>query len=92
MAFDRDNFCAASSQANDSAPRLWMYRTTDTLADCNTAGYFNSVVNEVNVGDLIYAHVDTDGTPAYVLLPVVSNDGSAVDVSDGTSLETTDTD
>lgn len=92
MAFTRANFCAASSQANNSAPRLWMYRTTDTTADCNTSGYFNDVANELTVGDLIYAHTDTDGTPGYIMFPVVSNASGVVDVSDGTALETTDSD
>jgi hypothetical protein len=71
---------------------MWAYSTTDTAATVQVAQYFNDMVNELQVGDLIYAHVDTDGTPAYMLYPVVSNDGTDVDVSNGTAISATDSD
>lgn len=78
--------------ANSDAPVLWTYSTTDTAAVVQVSGYFNDAAADLEVGDLIYAHVDTDGTPAFMLYPVVSNDGTTVDVSDGTAITATDTD
>ena len=75
-----------------NAPAIHSYRTNDTQADVNTSGYFNNVSQHVDAGDLIYGYVDVDGTPAYVLFPVVSNSGGVVDVADGTVLAATDTD
>lgn len=92
MAFEKTKFVPLSAQANSDAPRWWSYRTDDTQADVNTSGYFDSVSERVNVGDVIYGHVDADGTPAYVLFAVVSNASGVVDVSDGTAITATDTD
>jgi len=92
MAFNRDNFAKMSAHENSNVPRMFGYATVDLAADVDTAGYFNDVSDQVGVGDLIYAHIDTDGTPAYMLYPVVSNSGGVVDVSDGTAITATDTD
>jgi len=49
----------------------------------------------LNVGDLIKANVDTDGTPGYKEFFVSANDGTTVDVNDATARSgesTTDTD
>lgn len=92
MAFDRSNMARSSSHGNSNAPVTWAYSTTDLATDVDTSGYFNEMINELEVGDLIYAHVDTDGTPAYILYPVISNDGTNVDVSNGTALSATNTD
>lgn len=77
---------------NSDVPTMWMYSTTDTGAVVQAAQYFNDAAADLTVGDLIYAAVDTDGTPAYLLYVVVSNDGTDVDVDDGTALGATDTD
>lgn len=76
------------------APSFWAYATNDTVADVNTAGYFNGAVRHVNLGDFIFASCDLDGTPAPVILYVNSVDKSAgtVDVTDGTTISVTDTD
>lgn len=72
--------------------RIWGYNTNDTAAVVDTAGYFNSVANFLNIGDVIMAHVDIDGTPGYGIFVVNANDGSTVDVADMTNLAAADTD
>ena len=73
-----------------SAPQMWSYTTTDSLATMNSEGYFNSVSDEVKVGDLIYVH--HSNTPTASLVVVLSNASGVVDVSDGTALSVADSD
>lgn len=72
--------------------RLWHYSTPDTAATVDTAGYFNAAASVLQVGDVIIAQVDTDGTRATGLMAVVSNAAGVVDVADIVSLTGTDTD
>lgn len=88
MAFTRSTMARSTSHANSDAPVIWAYATSDTQATVNTAGYFNDMVNELEVGDLIYGVCNG----AAVLFHVLSNDGTDVDVADGTVLAATDTD
>jgi hypothetical protein len=70
---------------------LWHYTTTDTIATVNTAAYFTGdAVNMLQVRDLIVV-VDTN-TPTTSFCNVLSNSGTAVDVSDGTTVVETDGD
>lgn len=92
MAFDRTKFARSSAHANADVPVTWNYKTDDTVADVNTAGYFNAVAKEVNVGDLIYAYCDFDGTPAPAHFFVNANSGTVVDVANGDALTLTDSD
>ena len=69
---------------------LWHYSTTDTIATVNSAGYFNSAVKLLGVRDLII--VSDTNTPTMNFCIVLSNDGSAVDISDGTAIAETDGD
>lgn len=78
--------------ANSDAPVLWTYSTTDTIADVNTAGYFNDASADLGVGDLIYCNTSTGGTMVCTLTQVLSNASGVVDVADGTTLAATDTD
>ena len=67
------------------------YSTTDTIATVNSAGYFTGeAVNMVSVRDLIVVH-DTN-TPTTNFVTVLSNNGTTVDVSDGTAVAETDGD
>ena len=75
---------------NGDGPKLWNYSTTDTIATVNSAGYFNNSANMLNVRDLIIV-MDTN-TPTTNFCTVLSNTGSAVDVSDGTAVAETDGD
>lgn len=92
MSFTRASFARSSGHANSDVPTTWNYKTNDTVADVNTAGYFNDVAGEVSVGDLIYAYCDADGTPAPAHFFVASNDGTTVDVANGDALTVTDSD
>lgn len=76
------------------APSVWSYATADTLATVNTSGYFNSVASLLKVGDLILGltGAGSGGTLAQALFTVVSNDGTTVDVADGTAITQTDSD
>lgn len=69
---------------------LWHYTSTDAIATVNTSGYFNDAANMLAVRDVIIV-VDS-GTPTTSFVSVLSNDGSTVDVSDGTAIAETDTD
>lgn len=69
---------------------LWHYTSADAIATVNTAGYFNSAADMLNVRDVIIV-VDSN-TPTTSLVSVLSNDGSTVDVSDGLAITETDTD
>tara|TARA_A200000113_G_scaffold220365_1_gene230397 strand:- start:2867 stop:3130 length:264 start_codon:yes stop_codon:yes gene_type:complete len=76
--------------AGGSGVNLYHYSTTDAIATVNTAGYFNSAANMLNVRDVIIV-ADTN-TPTTSFVSVLSNTGSVVDVSDGTAIAETDSD
>jgi accessory colonization factor AcfC len=70
---------------------LWVYKTTDAIATINSAGYFTGdAVNMLSVRDMIIV-VDTNA-PTTSFVTVLSNDGTTVDVSDGTAVAETDSD
>ena len=71
---------------------IWHYKSNDLATAIDAAGYFNTVANEVNVGDVIFAHTDADGTPVFGIFVVNANDGSTVDVANITNLAGTDSD
>lgn len=85
------NSAGAQSKAG-SAPQIWTYTTTDAIGDVNTAGYFNSVASLLKVGDIIFCHTSTGGTPAMSIVWVNANSGTVVDVTDGLTVTATDTD
>lgn len=100
MAYDQTNLAPLGNTSKPlsnvagvlrGAPSLWSYATNDALAVVIAAGYFNEAASILNVGDLIYAAMDLDGTPAYSLLPVLSNAAGVVDVGDGLTVPVTDT-
>jgi len=73
-----------------NAPQMWSYTSADAIATVNTSGYFNSAADLLKVGDLIYVY--DSNTPTASLVVVLSNTGTVVDVSDGTSIAVTDAD
>jgi len=73
-----------------SGVNLWIYQTTDAIADVNTTGYFNASANMLNVRDLIIV-MDTN-VPTTNFCTVLSNTGTVVDVSNGTPVAETDGD
>ena len=76
--------------AGATGVNLWIYQTTDSIATVNSANYFNSAANMLSVRDLIIV-MDTN-TPTTHFCTVLSNNGTAVDVSDGTAVAETDGD
>ena len=93
MAFARAGWNPIGGQSKKgSAPQLFTYTTTDTVATVNTAAYFNDVSEDVSVGDVIISVTSTGGTLASSIHTVVSNSSGVVDVSDGTTIAQTDSD
>jgi hypothetical protein len=93
MAFSRDGWNPIGGQSKKgTAPQIFSYTSTDSVADANTEGYFNSVADEVAVGDMIFANTSTGGTLVATLLYVLSNASGVVDVNNGTTLASTDGD
>ena len=74
-----------------SGVNLWIYQTTDAIGTVNNAGYFTGdSVNMLNVRDLII--VQDTNTPTTNFVTVLSNNGTTVDVSDGTAVAETEGD
>jgi hypothetical protein len=92
MAFDSTGFVTVGAAKRGNAPGIYAYKTTDAIADVNTAGYFNDLANTLEVGDLIYCVTSTGGTAVCTLTQVLSNASGVVDVADGTTLAATDSD
>lgn len=89
MAFIRTDLARVATGGGNS---IYLYRTADTAATVDTADYFVNAVDMLNVGDLLYVLSGIGGTPAYGLMVVLSNSGTAVDVSDAVALGAVDTD
>lgn len=92
MAFSSAGFTAVTASKRGNAPSVYAYKTTDAIADVNTAGYFNSLANTLEVGDLIYCVTSTGTTAVATLTVVRSNAAGVVDVDNGTTLAATDSD
>jgi hypothetical protein len=92
MAFSTTGFTAVTASKRGNAPSIYAYKTTDAIADVNTAGYFNYLSDTLEVGDLIYCVTSTGGTAVATLTVVRSNASGVVDVDDGTTLAATDSD
>ena len=92
MAFTRSTLARSSSHANSNVPVIWAYTSADALADVNTSGYFDSVANELQVGDLIYGVTSTGTTNVHAHYLVLTIAAGVVDVSDGAVIATTDGD
>lgn len=84
--------------AHGAGQQWWSYRTADTPAAVDTAGYFTGeAVAMLKVGDLVFVQqVNNPAAPTSVTAAgwhlVLSNDGSTVDVSNATAVTTSDTD
>jgi hypothetical protein len=95
MPFILKNFAPAAATHNSPlAPAIHTYRTTDTHATVDTAGYFNAVRDLLNIGDLIYVVVLTGGgalsTAGFHV--VATKTATSVNVTDVTALVVTNTD
>ena len=92
MAFSATGWATVAASKRGQAPSIYAYKTTDAIADVNTSGYFNSLANTLEVGDLIYCVTSTGSTAVCTLTQVLSNSSGVVDVADGTTLAATDGD
>lgn len=86
MAFTNKNL---SALGYGSGITMWVYSTADTAATCAASGYFNSMIDVMRVGDLIYIYSGVGGTNAFGLFAVRLNDGTNVDLTDVTALVVT---
>lgn len=83
--------------ANDNAPTIWTYKTTDALTTVDGAGYFNAVADRVKVGDWIFVsststygiHIVNQNTRDLTASPPVSG---VVDVTNALAAGTIDSD
>ena len=92
MAYAATGFSTYSASKRGNSPSMFSYKTTDSIADVNTSGYFNTLSNMLEVGDIIHCVTSTASTAVVTLVYVVSNASGVVDVTDGTTLSATDTD
>lgn len=84
MAFARSGFGALGGQSlAGSLPALYVYTSTDAHTAIDAAGYFNSLSDTLNVGDMIMIHGSTGGTRTLTMHVVVSNASGVVDISNG---------
>lgn len=90
MAFSATGWNTVAAGKAGNAPSIYTYKSADTQATINTAGYFNSLASILKVGDIIFIYDTT--TPSLVLSYVNANDGTTVDIADGTTVSATDTD
>ena len=91
MAFAMTGLTAIGQSKRGNAPGLFLYKTADTQATVNTAGYFNSIASLLTVGDVIFVYDST--TPSLVLTYVNQvTAAGVVDIADGTTVSATDTD
>jgi hypothetical protein len=79
MAFTFDSF-SPDQRANSAAPRIHTYRTNDAEAVIEGAGYFNDLSDILQVGDLIFIHVDADGTDTAEFTWVTANAAGVVTI------------
>ena len=93
MAFSRTGWNPIGGQSKKGvAPQLFTYTTTDAVTVVDGEGYFNSVSDDVSVGDVIISVTSTGGTLASSIHTVASNASGVVDVTNGTSIAQTDSD
>ena len=92
MAFSATGWATIAASKRGNAPSIYSYSTADTIADLNTAGYFNDLSSLLSVGDLIYCFTSTGGTPAAHLAWVNANSSGTVDVTNGQVITATDSD
>lgn len=92
MAFSSTGWTVVSAAKRGNAPSVYAYKTADSIADVNTASYFDDLSDTLAVGDLIYCVTSTGTTAVATLVYVLSNAAGVVDVNDGTTLANTDTD
>lgn len=104
MAFNIDNLVPIGSPAKrctdltagalgKGAPTLWSYITEDTAATVDSAGYFNSAIKLLEIGDVILRVTVASAALSTAGFHVVKDkSATAIDVTDVLALTMTDTD
>lgn len=101
MAFDKTGLNAVSTSKAGNAPQVFTYKTDDTAATVDGAGYFDNgattntgMRNIMKVGDLVYVHANASGTTPTYGLHIVTQVSAAgiIDVTNATALGGTDSD
>jgi hypothetical protein len=92
MAFSAAGFTTVSAAKRGQAPSVYAYKTNDLAIDVDGSGYFNSLADTLEVGDMIYVFADADSTPTYGFCVVLSNSAGVVDTSNVSSIGTIDSD
>ena len=83
MAYTDANFSLVNYSGNGF--HIWHYKSTgDALNTIDSAGYFNSKSDEINVGDVIFINASN----GFGIATVVSNSGGTVDTVDIVSMTT----
>lgn len=89
MAFQSKNL---SVLAYANGFTLWHYTTIDLATDVDSSGYFNSGTDMLRVGDMVFANVDSDGTPLAGIYLITANSAGVVDAADMTQMGAANTD
>lgn len=85
MAYTASTLRLISSDLEGSAPKKWIYTTTDALATIIAAGYFtDGGLRGMKVGDLVEV-VNTTG-PKYLLTQVTAISSNAVTIAAPTAI------
>lgn len=94
MAYSQSNPPFLISQGIAGGFRQWVYKSTDSAATIDTAGYFtNGWALGMRAGDLVLT-VKTDASPISSQFHIVSSASRSggVNLSDGTAITATNTD
>jgi hypothetical protein len=101
MAFNSENMSliGGGSKAGN-APQMWSYKSDDTAAVIDSAGYFDNGTTTntgmrdlMKVGDLMFVHAVASGSATFGMHIVTQVTAAGiVDVTDATVLGATDTD
>lgn len=94
MAYSTSNPpCLVCSPLGGGAPRIWTYTSTDAASAVDASGYFtNGYALGLRAGDIMFV-VDNDASPLVLTAHIVSSASStAVDMSDGLVIATTNSD
>lgn len=72
--------------------RLWQYASTDGTATVDASGYFTDGYDlGMRAGDTVMV-IDTDASPVAVTMHTVNVSGTTIDLSDGVSVGSTNSD
>jgi hypothetical protein len=87
MAYSSTGFATIAASKRGNAPSVYMYSSAEAKAAVTGSGYFNSLSDTLEVGDLVIIY--DSNTPTMTLSVVMSNSGGVVDLSNGTAVDVT---